>query len=448
MTPRRTLLAWALLATLALCAWPARAGRVTVRLFSNLRIETLNVSFDLGEYDLMAGDSVLEAHVGEGMSVILRASKEGVRVAINDYDYGTFPTVRLRANDTACILCLNPANSKQRTYEGDLLLSTISPTALKVVNEVEFETYIAGVTQSEIYGQLPDIFRVQATISRTWALRNMGKHKRDGYNFCDQVHCQAYLNRCVRPDIMLGVISSFGETIVDDNGALIETPFHANSGGETANSEDVWSAALPYLRGVPDTFSCRMRQTEWTKVIPEQKWLSYFKNTHKLTTHDDSVRTLLLSFSQDSGRQARLMDVRLTRIRVDWKLRSTYFTVARDSANHNVVLHGRGYGHGVGLSQEGAIRMANLGYSTDSIIRHYYTGAHVVNSGDVPQAYVHRYINGIEQIIAEDKAHPGKTKSKRDDWLGRLFRIHDRQEREETYEPSQQDLERDWEYEW
>lgn len=446
---KRRPLAIALLFVAALAmAATARADRVTVRIFSNMRIETLNVSFDLGEYDLMAGDSVLEPHVGEGMSVVLQAARNGVHVAINDYEYGTFPLVRLRANDTACILCLNPANGKQRTYEGNLLVSAISPTALKIVNDVEFETYVAGVTQSEIYGQLPDIFRVQATISRTWALRNMAKHAKEGYNFCDQVHCQAYLNRCVRPDIMLGVISSFGETIVDKDGALIETPFHANSGGETANSEDVWSAALPYLRGVKDTFSCNMRQTEWKKVIPESQWLNYFKNTHKLNAYADSVRRQLLAFSQDSGRQARMLGVKLTRVRVDWKLRSTFFTVSFDSASHNVVLLGRGYGHGVGLSQEGTIRMVNLGYSADSIIHHYYTGSHVVNSGDVPQAYVHRYINGIEKIIAEDKAHPGKTRSKRDDWLGRLFRIHDRQEREETYEPSKQDLERDWEYEW
>ncbi len=353
----------------------------------------------------------------------------------------------LHAEDTACILCLNPKNSKQRTYEGDLRITAINSTALRIVNDVEFETYIAGVAQSEIYGQLSDIFRVQAVISRTWALRNMNKHAKDGYNFCDQVHCQAYKNRCVRPDIMLGVISSFGETIVDHDGALIETPFHANSGGQTANSEDVWSAALPYLRSIPDTFSNNMRQTEWTKVIPETKWLNYFKNTHKLNTADESIRNELLTFTQEE-RKARLLGVKLTKVRVDWKLRSTFFSVEHDKANRNVILHGRGYGHGVGLSQEGTIRMCNLGYSYDSIIRHYYSGAQIYNSGDVPEQYVNRYINGIEKIIADDKANPGKTKSKRDDWLGQLFRVYDREEREETYDPSQQDLEQDWEYEW
>lgn len=450
---------------LVFCMWFAvctllplltQAERVTVRIFSNLRIETLNVSFDLGSYDLLAKtckagwqDSLLEGGVGEGMAVILKSTAQGVSVAINDYYYGIFPEVRLRARDTACIMCVNPANARQRTYEGDLVVTTINSTALRIINDVEFETYIAGVTQSEIYGQLSDIFRVQAVISRTWALRNRHKHGNEGYNFCDQVHCQAYLNRCVRPDIMLGVISSFGETIVDNDGALIETPFHANSGGETANSEDVWSAALPYLRGVPDTFSCSMRQTEWRQVIPRQKWLNYFRNTYKLNITNDSIRKELLSFCQDSGRKARILGVKLTRVRVDWKLRSTFFTVEDDADNGNVILHGRGYGHGVGLSQEGTIRMCNLGFTPDSIIRHYYTGAHVVNSSDVPENYVRRYVNGIEKIIADDIANPGKKKSKKDDWLGLLFRIHDRQEREEVYkQPLPEEMETDWEYEW
>ncbi len=443
-----------LLLLLLLLGLDAGAMRVKVRLFSTQRVETLNVSFDLGSYDLLCRptknatqDSLLEPNVGIELSVILQADPRGVRVAVNDYEYGVFPEVVLHAEDTACILCLNPKNAKQRTYEGDLRVTAINSTALRIVNDVEFETYIAGVAQSEIYGQLPDIFRVQAVISRTWALRNMNKHAKEGYNFCDQVHCQAYQNRCVRPDIMLGVISSFGETIVDQEGALIETPFHANSGGQTANSEDVWSAALPYLRSIPDTFSNNMRQTEWTKVIPESKWLNYFKNTHKLNTADEGVRNELLHFSQEE-RQARILGVKLTKVRVDWKLRSTFFSVERDEANGNVILHGRGYGHGVGLSQEGTIRMCNLGYSYDSIIRHYYSGARIYNSGDVPEQYVNRYINGIEKIIADDKANPGKTKSKKDDWLGQLFRVYDREEREETYEPTQQDLETDWEYEW
>ncbi len=154
---------------LVFLSFSAYADRVKVRLFSNTRIEGLNVSFDLGTYHLFAGDSLLEANLGEGLSVILQATSTGVKVDVNDYEYGVFPEVCLRATDTACILCLNPRNVKQRTYEGDLIITTINATALKIINDVDFETYLAGVVQSEIYGSYSDIFRIQAIISRTWA---------------------------------------------------------------------------------------------------------------------------------------------------------------------------------------------------------------------------------------------------------------------------------------
>lgn len=203
----------------------AYADKVKVRLYSNTTIRTLNVSFDLGNYNLYAdGDQLLEDMVGEGRSVLIRPEGKQLHVSVNETDYGTFNTLRLEATDTACILCINPEGSKQRTYEGDLEVSLLKSGSLQLINNVEFETYIAGVVQSEIYGKRTDIFRIQAIISRTWALRNMGKHRSDGYNFCDHVHCQAYHNRCIRPDIMMGAIQSSGETLVDQFGALIETP--------------------------------------------------------------------------------------------------------------------------------------------------------------------------------------------------------------------------------
>lgn len=433
-----------------LLAVTAHADKVRVRLYSTNSISQINISFDLGSYNLYAdGDNLLEDFVGEGRSVNIRAEGKKLHVSVNETDYGTFSTLRLEATDTACILCLNPVGNsiKQRTYEGDLEVSVLKNGKLLLINNIEFETYIAGVVQSEIYGKQTDIFRIQSIISRTWALRNIQKHKADGYNFCDNVHCQAYLNRCVRPDIMLGAIQSSGETLVDTLGNLIETPFHSNSGGETANSEDVWRNALPYLRSVSDTFSYSMKQSDWSKTISADRWVNYFANTHHINTADSLLLDTLLHFTQEH-RQARLLNIPLTRIRVDFQLKSTFFSVTFDSTSNNVILHGHGYGHGVGLSQEGAIRMVNLGISYDSVLRHYYTGAQLHHDPSANRNYVENYVTQITRIIEEDRNKSTQTHSKKDDWLGRLFRLRDREEREEIYIESEQDNEKDWQYEW
>ena len=423
------------------------ADRVKVRLFSNNSIDQIAISFDLDTYNIYADDTILiEPQVGIGKTIELTPAGQKVHVTIDGYNYGNHNSIHFTANDTACILCLNPRNIKHRTYEGDLHVKVNKNGKLLLINDVEFETYIAGVVQSEIYGNDPDIFRVQAIISRTWAMKNINKHKAEGYNFCDQVHCQAYLNRCVRPDIMLGTMLSSGMTIVDEAGNLIETPFHSNSGGQTANSEDVWRSALPYLRSVTDTFSYHMRQSEWVKVIDKDKWLNYFANKHKINIHNDSIRKELLTFSQ-SERKARLCGVPLTRIRSDFQLKSTFFSVIYDTVSNRLTLSGHGFGHGVGLSQEGTIRMVDLGIDYDSIIHHYYTGAHI-RRNDAYSPYVENYIQQITQIIEEDKQSSTQTKSKKDDWLGRLFRIRDREEREEVYDPFAEELDTDWKYDW
>ena len=433
---------------LLLLTLSASADRVKVRLFTNNSIDLINISFDLGTYNLYGGDTTLiAAEVGNDKSVELTPKGKLVHVAIDGYEYGNYSHVTFSATDTACILCLNPRNVKQRTYEGNLIVSVGKNGKLLIINDVEFETYIAGVVQSEIYGTQSDIFRVQAIISRTWAMKNIHKHQNEGYNFCDQVHCQAYLNRCVRPDIMLGTMQSSGMTIVDANDKLIETPFHSNSGGQTANSEDVWREAVPYLRSVPDTFSYHMRQSEWVKVVDESKWLNYFANKHKLDITNDSIRNELLTFSQ-SQRKVRLCGVPLTRIRTDFQLKSTFFSVLYDSTAHRVTLSGHGFGHGVGLSQEGTIRMVGLGIAYDSIIHHYYTGSHVHHDETHPHSYVENYIKQIARIIEEDKNLSTQTKSKKDDWLGRLFRVRDREEREEVYDPTTEELDSDWKYDW
>jgi stage II sporulation protein D len=175
-----------------------------------------------------------------------------------------------------------------------------------------------------------------------------------------------------------------------------------------------------------------MRQSEWVKVVDESKWLNYFANKHKLDITNDSIRNELLSFSQ-SQRKVRLCGVPLTRIRTDFQLKSTFFSVLYDSTAHRVTLSGHGFGHGVGLSQEGTIRMVGLGIAYDSII---------------PHSYVENYIKQIARIIEEDKNLSTQTKSKKDDWLGRLFRVRDREEREEVYDPTTEELDSDWKYDW
>jgi stage II sporulation protein D len=207
------------------------------------------------------------------------------------------------------------------------------------------------------------------------------KHVKDGYNLCDETHCQAYYRRCNNTDIMMAVSQTFCDVIVDNNGKLISAAFHSNSGGQTQNSEFVWSIPTSYLKSVQDTFSNGGRNNVWETKIPKKQWLDYFKTNYPSIADNSQKLNQLCNFKQDQRVQFILDSIPLRYVRTSFKLRSSFFSVTEDK--DQVILTGRGYGHGVGLSQEGAIKMVKLGYKSDDVIKYYYTGVRIVKYTEI-----------------------------------------------------------------
>jgi stage II sporulation protein D len=209
----------------------------------------------------------------------------------------------------------------------------------------------------------------------------MYKHEADGFHLCDQTHCQVYKGRCSRTDIMIATSKTAGQVMIDSEGDLISAVFHSNSGGQTANSEDVWSKALPYLRSKTDSFSIGQRSYYWTQSMKKQEWLDYLNRTYNYPIDDPLAQKQVLSFSQPYRKVWLTNGISLKRIRQDLHLRSTFFSISTEG--DIVTFTGRGFGHGVGMSQEGAIRMAKSGYSYDYILKFYYTGIEIIQLDEI-----------------------------------------------------------------
>jgi stage II sporulation protein D len=168
--------------------------------------------------------------------------------------------------------------------------------------------------------------------------------------------------------------------IVDKNLNLITAAFHSNCGGETANSGDVWAADLPYLKSTHDTFCTQMPNANWQRKIARTDWLNYLETKHKYPVTDSAACYKALHMTQfDREKEYVYGSIRIPfkTIRSDWQLKSAYFSIAE--FKDSVLITGRGYGHGVGLCQEGAIRMAKLGYTCEYIISYYYRNVEIVH---------------------------------------------------------------------
>ena len=357
--------------------------RVSIGILSVSQPQAIQVITEYGDYHLQV-DGVIKHSLkaGDRMSFVRYGNM--VQVSIPGKVLGQFKEPRLitkNADGVFRIYVLRP-NKNERVYDDDLYISTTS-TELKLVNKVDLEKYVAGVVEAESGKEKTlEFYKVQAIISRTYALSNLRKHWRDGFNLNDQVSSQVYHGKCRwEPQILVATRITEGKVLVDSEMKLITAAFHSNSGGETVGSESVWSGALPYLTPRMDEFSMVGKHTTWQRTVCKDKWLAYLADKYKLPISDASVLEMAQNYEQPS-RDVFFIDpifkIPLKEIRQDWLLKSTYFNV-RPYTSDSLMIDGRGFGHGAGLSQEGAIRMGELGFSYEDILHFYYNDVHIID---------------------------------------------------------------------
>ncbi len=315
---------------------------------------------------------------------ILFVCRAGEKVAVNrlkNNGYLADSIMLISCSDSGSVDLFNPVIPADRAdYKGDFTFSS-SLGKLKIINTLDFDDYISGVVQAEGgYKGHPEYFKAQAVIARTYAYLHMGKHADEGYDLCDDVHCQVYHGRSITGTIDEAVYSTGGQVLADRDSALILTPFHSNCGGETASSENVWLTSSPYLVSVFDPYCAFSRNALWEKNISRNDWLRYLQEKSGVGIKQD----IGLSFIQNSRMYAyRLGEIAIPLgiIRTDWGLRSTFFSIREEG--DSLHLSGRGYGHGVGLCQEGAMVMATRGFNYNQILNFYYNKVYLLDIKDV-----------------------------------------------------------------
>jgi len=358
---------------------------VNIRLLSDYQINTVDVNVTSGAYSLLC-DKVKTLDISAGTSVTFTYYEGKIRMERGLELLGFFSEIEFIGKKYNNVFSLKTANiSKERVYEENLKIVTFS-SELLLINTIGLEKYIAGVVQSEVFGSSKDVefFKIQAIASRTYCLANMNRHLADGYNLCDGVHCQAYKGRCTQPDVLQGTYETFNDVVVDTSNRLISTAYHSNSGGMTESSGNVWQRDISYLQSVKDTFSVNARNYQWEKIIPKKQWIDYFTSTYGSKYAQTEYLEKILNFEQEQRIPKWIIgtDTILTKdIRTYFKLRSTYFSV--QEKGENVILKGKGYGHGVGLSQEGAIQMVKQGYGAMEIFRFYYQDVRIIKYTDI-----------------------------------------------------------------
>ena len=276
----------------------------------------------------------------------------------------------------------------------------VSPIKVHLVREnvtqtLSLEDYVTGVLRGEgTVESEAEALKALAITIRTYALKNMGRHATHGYDFCSTTHCQRFVGR--DPSVMNGslldsrifaaVRATESQVLLDDHAQPIEAYFGASCGGETANIRDLWGVTPAlYLRGVRDEYCDAGPHAKWTDTISRTDLLRALQSDSRtdvgnrldqvlISTRDETGRAEFITLDGEHRKSIRGWDFKIIVGRaLGWNvLKSSRFEVVRSGSNF--IFRGSGFGHGLGLCQEGAHVMAARGASYEKILEKYFPG--------------------------------------------------------------------------
>ncbi len=321
-------------------------------------------------------------------------------------------------------------------YRGAIAFE-INKGILTPVNHLPIEAYLYGVIPKEVSPSWPtEAIKAQAVAARTYAYSGLGRFNAKGYDLTDDTLSQMYRGFGVEdPRSNLAVDQTAGQCAYYQ-GKRIDALFHSNSGGYTEDSELVFVNALPYLRGKEDPYSLGAPNDLWVVSYTPTDVENLLKKSGRSV---GAVQSIVSRSVSQYGRVLKLeitgLDKTVTLEKEQMRsvfgttvLKSLLFNVSKgdkmsvlsssgsqaiaggnvavisangvstlDKAtvlgggtidflsksvtpNESFRFIGRGYGHGVGLSQFGAKKMAELGKSYIEILTFYYTGITVASN--------------------------------------------------------------------
>lgn len=330
-------------------------------------------------------------------------------------------------------------NINGKTYRGIIEVRRLQQSDMTVINILPVEHYLYGVVPCEIGWEAhPEALKAQAVVARTYTYSNLGKYSNIGFDLCSTVNSQVYKGYDFEKESTNKAVNDTKGKVIYYNDDIAKVFYFSSSGGRTETIKNVWSSDIdiPYLQSVEDKYeSGNSYNYNWEKSfttdeirtiiasrgnsignilgvnisktseagraieviiigskgevvlekirtrdvlgLPSQWYNITASNNANILVWDNNIKSAVKV--QLSGKKV-ITDEGLKDIRHDIKI----FLLAKEENIIEITaiptmftFTGKGYGHAVGMSQEGAKGMAVAGFTFEEILRHYFTGAYV-----------------------------------------------------------------------
>ncbi|MCB5264976.1 MAG: SpoIID/LytB domain-containing protein [Candidatus Cloacimonetes bacterium] len=294
-------------------------------------------------------------------------------------------------------------------YEGEFILKVVEDRL--VLNQIiPLEEYIAGVIPNEIGNYSPaEALKAQAVAARTHAVNLLlyNRHTKDGYDLCNRTHCQVYKGKYQRNVAIESAVMYTAAEILTTLDRVADATYHSCCGGKTDSSQAIWKGSyIPHLSGstcIPEAdrydLSTEAGAANWLNIKPQTNGMSTWESGTLHWERRLSSKTLAKSLGLsrihsieilERGRSGRILKLRIKGnkeiiLSGEYKIRQAFealpssFFYFEGAAGRpiiyppaTIVIIGRGSGHGVGMCQVGALRMARNGSEYADILELYY----------------------------------------------------------------------------
>ncbi len=264
-----------------------------------------------------------------------------------------------------------------------------SQGGLVAVNQVGLDDYVSSVIGSEMGHRFPpEALKAQAVASRTYALYHRNQRLDEYFDVGNDQQWQVYKGVAAESNLTQAAARDTADQVLTHQNQIINAVFHSSSGGHTEDVANVWVEPLPYLKGVPD-YDSNAPVFSWTKRLTTNELSRSIGGVGSVTRVDVVERTPYgrAKTVQVVGTEGS-KSLSASQFRQALRLRSTMFSISAAGLDSTTtaslvpitgtpsqfVVNGRGFGHGIGMSQWGASSLASEGWSYQQILFHYYQG--------------------------------------------------------------------------
>lgn len=278
-------------------------------------------------------------------------------------------------------------------YPGTIVICKFGD--ILIVNHVKIEDYLKGVIPFEM-GNLPEsqieALKAQAVAARSFVMAHIKPN--EPFDISTTIWDQVYGGVSRTDKIINKAVESTRGIVGTYNGKIIDAKYSSTCGGVTENNENIWvGKRVPYLRSVRDSGwdrkdFCRFSpHYRWERVYDKKGFFEvvkkqiqdFFGKTPnriewiRITKRTRTNRVRIIEINTDIGKFYLEKD-QIRRLFSDERgsLKSLMFQIKVKS--NQIIVSGKGYGHGVGMCQYGAMEMAKERYSYKKILTHYYKG--------------------------------------------------------------------------